>query len=376
MALIKKTFGAFGDYADPSAIWIWLCSLGALNNDYEFRQVGDCTINNTWPDVSIAGNRVNLNNHIVDIYCNRDYVINLTGGASGVMRIRTDNGSYPGCKFNLSGLNIIQLSSISLNLLQIGEWVSGLANTTIYTLQDITLYGFSNWLSTGFHMPHNSCVYDVFNCVIYKILRAIYITESGGGGVDIPDPTRYNQLENITIYDSGRPPQYAVQTRGDTPNIRKVNYKNIVACSGSAVKAWPLSINNVSNFIYNCRDDDGSLDAAIANGFLNAVDCSPSIIVPADEFQSLDDTNPSFLNLIQGVGSLDANASPLRGKAPMKVGFNAEALLDGYAPNLGKNGAAPQIPGNDEDISGNKRPGYDGAYSIGAYEQQYTNFEG
>jgi len=132
---------------------------------------------------------------------------------------------------------------------------------------------------------------------------------------------------------------------------------------------------DINNFFYNCAGDDSSIADAVAAGFPQAYNCL-SNIVPADEFQSLDDTNPSFLNLIQGVGSLDANASPLRGKAPMKVGFNAEALLDGYAPNLGKNGAAPQIPGNDEDISGNKRPGYDGAYSIGAYEQQYTNFEG
>ena len=67
--MTHRTFGAGGDDAGIVEAWTYLASVSPLDDNYVYRQVGNCTVNNNWPNQSLAVNRVDLNGHSVKFYC-------------------------------------------------------------------------------------------------------------------------------------------------------------------------------------------------------------------------------------------------------------------------------------------------------------------
>ena len=380
-----RTVGVGGDFADWSAAWIWLCTIDPLGDDYEFEQISDCTINNTWPATAgVPANQIIFNGYSIRFYCPwenshqgnptkgfRTYV----NGGNGQLDIVGNTSVINQDRFYIENLYIEQTTNDNITLLRLYMETGGLGNGLNFYVNNMLIKGFSTVGATGVSCPAHDSIYKVSNCKIWN-MRVGFIGTSDGTGGALPPDNRVepNTLENITIYNTSNGTG-GIHLRGISSQQRIFEVRNVVSCLNSAGFSWPHAagaiFSSVTNWIYNCADDDNSIAIVVAAGFNNASDTVPNIVA-ANEFASLVDTETDFLDLIWGLASLNAAGVPVEGKAPLDVRFNADILFSGGAESLGRAGIAPTI--QDTDISGRPIPGYDDAYSIGAQEQAYTNF--
>jgi hypothetical protein len=198
--------------------------------------------------------------------------------------------------------------------------------------------------------------------------RALDLQGTGYGSFAPVDGYANNHIvENISIS----------QTKGVTAAIesqqftalphRLVVLRNIFSFNCASSKSWDQAINSVMNRIENCADDDGSLAVAIAGGFTNYSDVF-SNVDDALEIESFDDTNSDFLHLKKGALAVSANATPDKGKAPLRVRFNSD--IDYLWPagmQLYNGGAVPSLSVND--IAGEQYGKY-GDYPIGCHNAE------
>lgn len=353
-----RTFGTGGTHLTIQAAYQYLQSIMPLTNDYGFAQVGNCT-EIGWP----GWPNLNLNGHYVKFFCpfesghqgdpTKGYKITVNGPSLAF------RGEGPiSSQFIFDGLYFDKIDNINQNLLELGSWwAASTTNVQTYILRNIIFKSTNPTAAGGRAIKPTSTQYNAFKFfnLKFKLFNQAICSQIGGGiAAD-------HIIENVTIDECGEGISWS--GIGQAWDIRNS------VCVNCLTNGWGALGGGGNNNLYNCADDDNSMAASGAN----LINCKPNII-PADEFQSTDITNSDWLKLKEGNASLDGGASPTKGKYPLKVGFNANVLFQDYAPNLGKNGAAPSISDNDTDIAGKPRPGYDDAYSIGAHEQQYSNF--
>lgn len=189
----------------------------------------------------------------------------------------------------------------------------------------------------------------ILNCKIWQCIEGINI--GTGAGVPGTFPDR-KFVENVTIDECGD----GIDQIDGPSNL--ANWKNIVICRCTNT-AWRMTSSGYQT-ITNCAVDDGSLPYG-TNLFQG--------IIPADEFQSLDDTNlDAYLALPRGgTKYLDIDRVPPRGRTPLHVDFEPSVRFayGDMGPVLPTNG----IEGlTTADILGNDRPGEDDRISIGCHE--------
>lgn len=301
---VYRTFGAGGDYADPSAIWTYLCGIDPLTDNYEFMQVGDCTINNSWPNTLVAANRLDLGRHYLKIYCpwadshqgdpTKGYKTFLVG-AAGEFDINVVNSVVNQDTIILENLFIEQTDASAVNIVRGRDNVSGLGNGANFYLRKLLVKGYSTANGIGIYLSHLDCIYKVSNCKVWNVNTGISCGATATGGA-LPADNRVepNKVENCTVYNTGG--VGGIQPRNASVNLRFVELRNVVSFGG--VRDWNHSIPSQSNTLYNCADEDGSIATAVAAGFQNAINCRGNIN-PANEFQSLNEDS-NFLKLNNG----------------------------------------------------------------------------
>jgi len=373
MALIKRTVGVGGDHADWSAAWIYLTGLDPLPDDYEFKQISNCTINNSWPDTTLAPNRIDLNGHYVKFYCpradshqgdpTRGYMTYLNGATGYMDLVPGDTSVLNQDRIYVENLNIIQTTNNNVDLVRVGLlWNCWGVGANFY-FNNLLIKGFSPAWATGLRLYHLDSIYKVSNCKIWSVNVGISCFQTAEGPAAIPR-TEANEIENVTVYDTSNATGGMQYRSGDT---RRFEYRSVVSCNNAVGVAWNTSCTSAVNVFYNCADDDGAIANIAWTGANNAVDCISNIGL-ADSFRSLVDTESDFLKLPAGSANASGSASPVRGLAPLDVKFSS-ALQFVSDSILGKTGIRPTLQLTD--ISGNARPGDDNLYSIGASEVQY-----
>lgn len=349
---VEVTFGAGGDLANFAAINTYLQTVDPLTDDYTFIQVGD-SVDNVDSNSSVL-----YNNKTVKIICpwNNSHQGDPTKGYV--------------CEVTLAG------GLDSIGLARMGDG-GGVNHNNILELENLSIYKGNGVNNEVFELGTNRAP----GGMAIKLSNLIFIGSGNGTAIDCIRHEDYWEVENVKFGNFGRAINWTLTysdvyvwlmenvsidncTIGIDLSTTPNTFRNVV-CTNCATAGFRGGYNG-KTFI-NCADDDGSLQTTGGN-IINCV----SNIIPSDEYESTDHTSDKWLNLIKGTASLNGNASPIRGKAPLEVDFNASVLFQGYAPNLGQGGIASTL--QDTDISGYGRPGVDDRYSIGAHEQQYSNF--
>ena len=204
-------------------------------------------------------------------------------------------------------------------------------------------------LATLGHDPSSIVVYDV------KIWDCISCVRVGPiSDVDVV-------LENMTLHKNeggfATPVVYIDQA---------ITMRNVVMTGVANQLCVTTGVNYQPGVFVNCAAQDGTITSELGGG----TDCIENI-VPADEFQSLDDTNSKFLFLIEGTKAAFADYNPSHGPKPLDVQFGASVEYSPAESVLAQGGTEPTYAG-DEDIAGTPRPNEDGTYAIGCHEQIYN----
>ena len=370
--MVEFTVGPVtGDYADWGTAWDYLVGLGALADDYNFRQVENCVINNSWNQFSV----VDCNGHSVRFYVpeaarhggnpNAGLVTNLVG-VNGVINMQFTNTTIADNVY-VDGLNVQKTDFSAIVMMLFGSFA---ANTEInFNITNNILKGFSTGEGTGIKFRNNMCLPKVSNLKIFHIRTPFDGVFSVALLVDRPD-THY--AENVVVDDFGLF-GFSVSNLPGVSQGHEWTFKNCVAVGGNGNPAanptgWlnpgagPTRIK-----AFNCADTDGSLSTAV---WIDRTDCI-SNIVAADEFASLVDTDNDYLFLKLGAVTADWTREPA---GNVNVGdvikFDPEVTITPGATVLHNSGIAPTL--QSVDITGQAIPNSQGEYPIGAHIQEYS----
>lgn len=389
----RITVGPGGDYTDIrlaiEQITTETTAHGGAADDYLVEIIGNCTC-----DALGTTGQVCLDGHTLTIVCpyNRDhpldwqnwYQIQMTGvgqNPQGLVVYSTVLG------VGQRSTGIIRYDSLYFNNLRTSHpgvycsllytHVQGrMAIFTAGTPADVyiknCLFDGNDMVSTGVHhwrAPVYPGSIHLYNCKLWNCREECFYPE--------PSISEYDLgliAENCTFYQPAR-----VGGHNSCVSLRETcTLRNCVAAFDAGV-GGPLDgfrVTSAGFFVpsvryENCAASDDIHDGAAPPVPIVRVDCIDNIVL-ADEFISVDDTNPKFLYLRNSPGTREcvAAANPLRGNAPLSVNFSSNLVIE--RPGAGQLAAAGRATSYaTTDIEGLPRPGEDGQYSIGAHEFQY-----
>lgn len=360
--MIHRTVGTGGDHADWSAAYIYLATVDPLADDYEFEQISNCTINNTWPS-DAAANNIDLNGHYVKFYCpfpvshqgdpTRGYITYVNGAAGFIRMVAKNCPVYPNWDnraFRIENLYIRQTTNNDVTLVSQRADLQG-TTLTVYA-KNLLIRGFVNTSATGWSSttPYGTRVY-IDNFKIWNCLNGFSMQSSGGIATRL-----WHYFENSSIYNCS----VALYTGGTQTRLSdSYSLKNIFFYSVNAIG----SIAYTS--LYNCSCVGTRISASNAEVKSN---CKESLVA-ANEFISLVDTSSDFLKPYRGSAQLDVSTGELKGRAPFDVRFRARIDFSGGSKNVGEGGIAPTY--TDRDIGGQQLPDEGGKYPIGCHRKDY-----
>lgn len=373
--MIKYKVGIGGHYTDWADAWTALCGLDPLTDDYEFEQISSFTINN-WPNMGLAANYVNLNGYSVKFYCKfenahqgnptKGYITSLSG-ANGIIDMRFSNTNVARYNVYIENLYIRQITNNDNLLFRVQSSAAGGGNALNVNVKNIMIEGFSNLVSIGIYCIHQDDWYRFSNIKIWNVKQGFDGTPGSFGGLVPSDRATNSIFENMSVYNTSMGLNWGGIHTGSTVAsalVRGKTFINCVSCANTSNYSW-WHTNNAKYLLYNCADDDNRI---VTGGGL-AYNCQANI-VEANEFESLLDTNPEFLNLSKGYLNVTANFVPTKGQAPLRIQFNPDVEYK-YRTGLllPVNGIAPIL--SIEDISGMQYGKY-GDYPIGCHNAEIT----
>lgn len=356
MTLILKTIGAGGDYTKFEDAYSFLCGLGAWGDDYDFDIIDELTID-SWPDISLAANRVNQNQHRVRFHCSYNEArptkpdlwkkITLTG-ANGKIAYTHDIGAHLTNDIcDMEYLLFDHVSDNGLIILTIRTW--SFADATTWSVKNCFIFGYGTLDEVGIQASAPAEYYDIEKVVLYNCYDGLLLYPSIVGSQDNPGRKK---VTNCTIYHSG--PHRGIEIVDVLGN--NIIFKNVAVFRIGGDACWYKSAGSgdPDRFqLFNCSDSDNSIETNLTSNTIKT-NCVPN--VPAlDNLQSVDsaDLGKGFLDLILGSHTIDVTG--------------LETFTEG-SPDLGKTGIDSGLI---KDIADRDIPGKDGEHSIGAYEQQY-----
>lgn len=347
---------------------------GLLASDYDFIQVADVTMLNG-QDWTLGTYRPD--GHTMRFICpwadspqgdpTKGFLTTFNVGANSI-RIQF-NGGFGA---NLHGTFIIDgLYCVLGNGRAFGFQQPDYRNLQLIIARNILIDGQGNNNTGGFHFSKYDTNFTISNTKIWDCTGPGIGAGGAGSPGNVPIPVFYKRVENTVVYNCGTTILGADYNKfgiymGDSWN-KYASFKNVVSVRDAGVTGedWFMESFDGSAPEYqltkNCASTDLTL-ADINNNIRN--------IIPAEEFQSLDDTNSDFLKLIRGEAEMVITATPRRGRAPLPVKFTANVEYRPEGNILGQSGTAPEFAGN-TDIAGEARPGDSGKFAMGAHEQQY-----
>lgn len=276
---VYRTFGAGGQHVDVDNLWAYLAALAPLGDDYEFKQVGNCT-DSAWS----VGAGVDFNERSVRIYC--PWADCHQGDPTKGFRITVNNNTTLAFRptatvianrLILDGLYFDRTDGNNTNIVDLATWNAG--GTARYTLNNLIFRGIAANLGRGIRCFQDSNQrFDFSNIKMALLAQGIntQISAGVGGG---------HTMENISIDDCGEGIGWAAANR-------VWNIRNCV-CTNCVTQGWGTA--GAGSFLYNCADDDGSLGASGAA----LTDCIQNI-VSANEFQSTNIASSNWLKLNDG----------------------------------------------------------------------------
>lgn len=284
---IERTVGVLGQHAEWRAAWEWLIALGALANDYLFRQISDV--------VMAAGawtNNLQLNGRTVEFRCpfadshqgdptrgfKTDFASDIPGIEIDMTNAVTGNGT-----FIIDGL-YCERTTLNTGALGMLDMRDGRYGVTTLIARNLLMKGFLNvnrrdrLLNVGNDYVNNV---QVYNCKLWNGSLG-FGSNAWNGGVG----ARVERIvENIVIYNCNA----GLNLQGGTDNLG-YNFRNVVIID-SPINDYTGGVGwEATNDFKNCADSDGTL--TVGDNIFNN-------IVAADEFKSLI-MNADFLKLIDG----------------------------------------------------------------------------
>ncbi len=354
---IERTFGDGGDHATLAAAWTWLLTQDPLADNYIFTQISD-TIETTWTIANLVTNGFTVM-FTTDTPNGGDptkgWKVQLTNGVTQFYRIESSVG-----RIIIDGLYFKRTAGATDLFMQLSP-NNQLPSTSTATVRNCLFEGSSNNAfddDEAFDIGRDRDIVYFYNNKIWNMNKGLTIEiNTGSAG----EKTQDKVFENITIYNCYNGVEFI--NNSFTYHIRM---RNIVS-SGCVNQDWLYSTGIRTHWaLYNCSDSDGTL-ASLGipineNQLLN--------IVPADNFESLLDTNDKFLFLNPGTKQLIVTASPKKGTAPLTVQFTSEVKYVSGGGVLHDGGMAPTLVS--QDIAGVDIPDDVGDYPIGAHAEFYT----
>ncbi len=357
------------DYEDWRLAHNWVVGLGVLGENYNLRQVGDIVMSaGAWTS------DLSPNGFTVRFYCpwadshqgdpTKGFTTTLLAPAgSFIPQFLVGGGVGRNGTVDIDGLRCITNDCMF-------QFSCRESKSQKIILRNFLIDGGGANNAQGVTCAYDGAAVECYNGKIWEC-GTTGIGPNNGGTAVFPSPTKILKFfENITVYNCGRgagapATKYGIGMHHGIQ--RYASLKNVVSFRDAGVtgKDWTMKSYDGSapdyQLVENCADSDGTLAGGtdIQNN-----------IVPADEFQSLDDTESNFLELKRGEAEMVITANPRRGQAPLPVNFTANVEYRPGATVLGQSGIEPVYVGA-VDISGEAIPGEDGLYSIGAHEQQY-----
>lgn len=374
--MITRTVGSGGDYANFAAAINAIDAAGGLTNNTKLLQISD--VNEDIP-------------HVGDLNCN-GYTLYLD--SNNPHRGNPNSGHTIYLTTINTGLKISADNTINVRNLKIKNTVIPSSYFTFlnidqplssgsFFVDNILIVGLNRSQERGLRIGRNSSYYRATNIKIYNCGDCGFLGDYSG--VRYAGEFRGRKtIENMTVYNCGRSGgsyRTGIFLKSDNrpawPNSAyNHTCRNVVSVNGGVngdyyfKDSLPITGDGAYDMLYNCADSDGSL---IANANLKdglTVEDQVGNITPADEFESLDDTNDRFLFLPRGKKYGNMTAAPTAGRKPLKVQFNSAVRYDELSNRLAKGGTKPLYAGN-TDIAGVSRPAGDGSYSIGCHQCEY-----
>jgi hypothetical protein len=352
MALINKTIGVGGDYADIGSAWNMLVATNplGLGSDYTFTIKSSFTeatgiiYGSGTPKVKFNGRTVKIidptRSYTITTSLPFQFLFNTPATLSDVLIL-------DGLKIVTSGMGTGMASGLLLAV----PTMATEKNKVYY--KNLVLIGHGSTVAnlSGIRGMRWANEEYILNCKIsnfYTGLLLEYPESNTTGTIHV--------VENNSVYNC-----YTGIYLPVTTATKNVTVKNTVS-SKAALGGSNFGIGGVNNIVTNCADSDNSILSCGAIKTNNV----PKII-DANEFRSLVSTSPEFLKLINGKMMVSPKIQPAQGKSPLKVKFDSNVNYS-YSPGqLAIGGISPAF--STVDLAGNTY-GKWGDYPIGCYNAE------
>ena len=364
--MITKTVGVGGDYANFD-LALEAYAVGLLADDLTLNQISADIA-----EPALSGSRqVNLNGHTLRITCS----YNEANPDDWQNWYKLNCGASTGLKVVVDGAAGIKAGNVVVDYMYI-VWTSGAVGGLQFCLHIIDTSSMVSQQSIDrCHIDGNNgagsdlnCISisqdvaaqtTVTNCKLWGAKRSIYVNDLAYGTTVIEDCT---MRSTDAAFDAAYAVCY-IRGSGITNIINSVaTQPNFALLNGFCYRKSTIDSADVKMNLYNSASEDARI-----TGYADiAVDCEENI-TPADEFQSLDDTNATFLFLTEAVLGADFVGVPLAGNRPLSVAFTDLSAYDYGDGVLGYSGTVPTHAGA-TDIAGNDRPNFESKYAIGCHE--------
>jgi hypothetical protein len=361
VALIQKTIGAGGDYADIGTAYLAIYAYYAPSHDmydnWELTVTSDFTENTGAPGAI----NPQYNGHYIEIKNPNHYTITIApagGGSIKYLRFHSLSSSavdrmfFNDLIFSVPFINpanripVIYFAPGSQRAYVTAVYRNCVFLCNGYQPSDAARSSVCIGLEGAAALQWSNA--SILNCKFYKFGRPFGSSRIGANQIVT--------VENCTSYLCYRGLLH-IETVVATAQY---NIRNYVAASANIdFKSGFSTLANI-NFT-NCADHDGSL--LTCGG--NLVDCKHNIVA-VDEFESLDPASENFLKLNKGRLSAAPVVNPDRGFKPLRCKFYSGAKYS-YGGVLPDGGVKPAL--STTDLAG-ELYGKWGDYPIGCYNAE------
>lgn len=359
MAVIRRTIGVGGDYADIGtayaaiyAYYPYVFPAPHMTDDWELLIISDFIEGGL--QLSSA-NQLFWEQHYIKIYNPGNFTITVNTYTGRNLRFTSRSNHIDdllimdGLKFNMAFYNFANATPwISFNPGSQWAYVSAQYKNLIFIGNGYHPSD-ADRRSALLHIDDGSLRWTnatISNCKAYN-----YGTFLGAGS--------FGALQKVTIENTTIHGCYYGMYFGNLNPTTDFNGRNII-CSGSVGFDFRNNLAGVN--LINCADSDGSI---ITSG-ANQTNCKSNII-PSDEFESLVSTSDDFLKLKLIDAYVRISVIPRRGPAPLKVKFNNNIEYSVAGKILPAGGIVPTL--ETKDLAGNLY-GEFGFYPIGCYNAE------
>lgn len=368
MAVIRKTIGVGGDYADIGtanaaiyAYYPFVWPAPHMTDDWILTIVSDFTEN-----TGTNANYVFYDGHYIKITNPNKYICTVAPSGGGTVKMLRFHSRTT---FPASAINdkmyfydlIFNLPFINpANAFSFLYFCPGNQNTYTTAIYKNCVFLCNGYAATN-HARRSSLIgleggvslqwsnASILNCKFYNYGTAIGSSRIGTNQIVT--------IENCTSYLC----HYGLAHTSAIPVVVQYNVRNFASVGSAGVDYFSLlsTLENV-NFI-NCADSDGSL--LITGG--NLIGCKHNA-VPVNEFESLVAASDNFLKPIKIDATVHIEGSPRTGPVILKTKFSNEIRYSSEGI-LAKSGIPPTL--TDRDLAGNLY-GEFGLYPIGCYNAE------